>query len=52
MKVGLYASDVNINRKDEKEKRNIDLLGNKRRKRFFLVQVFYNPMVYLASIMF
>ena len=52
----LYAGDMHLNRKDEKkyvqiQKKN-DFLGNKMVKTFFLVQMFSNPMDYLASIMF
>ena len=56
MKVRLYAGDRNINRKYEKkyaeiQKKNI-FLGNKTVKTFFLVQMFYNRLGYLASIIF
>ena len=46
---------MNINRKPEKkyvEVQNFVLLGNKTVNTFFLVQMFYNPMGYLAFIMF
>ena len=50
----LYAGDRHLNRKDENkyveiQKKN-DFLGNKTVKTFFfLVQMFSNPMDYLAS---
>ena len=55
MKVHLYAGDMLLNRKDEKkyvEIQKFEFLGNKTVKTFFLVQMFYGPMGYLASIMF
>ena len=55
MKVCLYEGDMNINRKFENkyvEIQKTDFLGNKTVKKNFLVQMLYNPMGYLASIMF
>ena len=55
MKVHIYAGDMNLNRKDKKKvcrNTTICFLGNETVKTFFLVQTFYNPMGYLASIMF
>ena len=56
MKVNLYAGDMNLNRKDEKkyvERQKFRFLGNKPVKTFFfLVQMFYSPIGYLASKMF
>ena len=53
MKVCLCAGDINLNRKDEtKVCRNtkIRFLGNKTVKTSYIVQMFYCPMGYLASI--
>ena len=61
MNVCLYAGDMNLNRKDEKKyveiqqkkkKKKMTFLGNKTLKTFFLVQMFYSPLGYKASIMF
>ena len=55
MKVYLYAGDMNIDRKYEKkyvEIQKFDFLGNKTVKTFFLDQMFYDHMSYLASKMF
>ena len=60
MKVYLYAGDMNLNRKDEKKyveiQKFIKKKNNIKKKivenSYFLVQLFYSPMGYLASIMF
>ena len=57
MKVRLYAGDMHLNRKDEKnESRNKKKMFFFRKQNgenfFFLVQMFSSPMGYLASIMF
>ena len=56
MRVRLYAGDTLLNRKDENKQyveiQKFDFLGNKTVKTFFLVQMFYSPMGYIASIMF
>ena len=56
MKVPLCAGDMLLNRKVEKkyvELQKFDFLGNKTVKTFFfLVQMFFSPVGYLASIMF
>ena len=56
MKVCLYAGDINLNRKDEIKVvkiQNCDFFRKQNSGNFvFLVQIFYSPMDYLASIMF
>ena len=57
MKVRLYAGDMHLNRKDEKNVcRNAKTLIFFRKQNgenlFFLVQMFSSPMDYLTSIMF
>ena len=46
------AGNMNLNRKMKKYVDIKMILGNKTVKTFFLVQMFYSPMGYLASIMF
>ena len=56
MIVRLYAGDMHLKRKYEKkyvEIQKFDFLGNKTVKTFFfLVQMFYSPMGYLAGKMY
>ena len=55
MKVCLYAGDMHLNREDGKKcveiqkKKKMIFPGNKTVEFFFLVQMFYSPMGYLAS---
>ena len=51
----LYAGDMHLNREDGKKcveiqkKKKMIFPGNKTVEFFFLVQMFYSPMGYLAS---
>ena len=54
MKVRLYAGDMNLNRKIGKnvEIKKFEYFRKENGETFFLVQMFYSPMGYLAIIMF
>ena len=56
MKACLYVGDMSLDRKDEKQKKKKTKKNKKKKKKktvkTSLVQTFYGPMSYLASIMF